>query len=307
MYDDGMSRIIAAAFSRLHSELDRGGPFLAQQILGWIKGLSDTAQPEDYFKHPHAFPMLLLPWWVEKTLCQHPDPVFQADLVYSTVNGYYYIRLMDNVMDANATLELNLLPALNLFHTQFQAPYQRYFEHEHPFWDFFFGVWMTSAEVTMVDAGLAEVDRTQFVQVAAQKTCAAKIPLAAVCYQYEQPGLITPWAHFVELFGCWHQMRNDLFDWRRDLQRQARTYFLSEAERRKRSTETVAEWVVREGFAWGVQNLEAWMAELQALAGNLNSPDLEAYLDTREAMMRKQKEDVTDGLQNVAKLLALFE
>lgn len=210
-------------------------------------------------------------------------------------------------MDGNATVELNLLPALGLFHTQFQTPYQRYFEHDHPFWELFTSVWFTSADVTMVDASLTEVDRTQFMQVAAQKTCAVKIPMAAVCYRYEQPGLITPWAEFVELFGCWHQMRNDLFDWRRDLRNQARTYFLSEAERRKRPAETVAEWVVRDGFAWGLNNLEAWMSELKALARDLKSPELGAYLDLRDTMMGKQKEEVMDGLQNVAKLFALFE
>lgn len=61
MYDDDLSEVIAAAFSRLYSGVDGGGSFLAGQVLSWMKDLSDTAQPEDYFKHPHAFPMLLIP------------------------------------------------------------------------------------------------------------------------------------------------------------------------------------------------------------------------------------------------------
>jgi hypothetical protein len=306
MYDQELSNVITAAFSRLYSALEQTGPFVAQPVLSWMKGLANTAQPEDYFKHPRAFPMLLIPWWVEKTL-QDPDASFQTDLLYSTVNGYYYIRLIDNLMDGNATVELNLLPALNIFHSQFQSPYQRYFEHDHPFWEFFISVWFASAEVTMQDASLTDIDRTHFMQVAAQKTCAVKIPLAAACYRYNYPELIIPWAEFVNLFGCWHQMHNDLFDWRRDMQHQTRTYFLSEAERQKRSAETVAGWVVREGFAWGVETMETWMAELKSLARNLNSPDFGTYLEAREAMMRKREEEVTHGLQNVAKLLALFE
>lgn len=306
MYDQELSNVITVAFSRLDTVLEQSGSFVAQPVLSWIKGLAETAQPEDYFKHPRAFPMLLIPWWVEKAL-QDPDTSFQTDLVYSTVNGYYYIRLIDNLMDGDATVETNLLPALNIFHSQFQLPYQRYFEHDHPFWEFFCTVWFASADVTMQDASLTDIDRAHFTRVAAQKTCAVKIPLAAVCYRYDHPELVSPWAEFVNLFGCWHQMQNDLFDWRRDMQYQTRTYFLSEAERQKRSDETVAEWVVRGGFAWGVETLEVWMAKLRSLARRLASPDLGTYLEARESMMRKREEEVRHGLQNVAKLLALFE
>ncbi|MBC8235280.1 hypothetical protein H8E77_37520 [bacterium] len=305
MYDPKLRQITTEAFSRISSEMKQTAPFMEDQFVKWIKHVYGPPSGE-YFMHATAFPMLLLPWWLEKTYHQNPDAAFQSDLVYSTMNGYFYIRLMDNLMDGHATVELKLLPALNFFHTQFQSPYQRHFEYDHLFWNFFKTVWFYSAEVTMKDANLLDINRAQFVQVTAQKTCAVKIPLAAVCYKYGLVDLITPWAEFVVLFGCCHQMWNDLFDWLRDLKRGTNTYFLSEAKRRKHPDEPVAEWVIREGFDWGMETLRTWMNELKALSRNLNSPDMLAYLDKRETMLLQKAEEFTVGLQNVAKLLELL-
>jgi hypothetical protein len=304
MYDPQLSRIIAKAISRLHTEMTQVAPFMAQHVSQWMENLSGTAQPEDYFKHPLAFPSLLLPWWVEKTFRQSPDLSLQSDLAYSTINGYYYIRLIDNIMDGHATVELKLLPALGFFHTQFQAAYQPYFKHDHPFWDFFTTVWFHSGEAAIKDASLTDIDEAQFEQVAAQKVCAAKIPLAAVCYRHERRDLIEPWARFVDLFGYWHQLFNDLFDWHKDYTRQTQTYFLSEAGRQRHVGEPVAGWVAREGFEWAIEKLQTRMSTLKRLAGDLQSPDLTAYLDTREAMLLKQKGEVAEGLQSIAKLMS---
>jgi hypothetical protein len=53
-------------------------------------------------------------------------------------------------------------------------------------------VWFASADVTIQDADSTEIDREQFMRVAAQKTCAVKIPLAAVCHRFGRPDLLAP-------------------------------------------------------------------------------------------------------------------
>jgi len=305
MYDSQLSHIITASMSRLSAEMAQAAPFMAQQVEQWMQRLSGAAQPEDYFKHPQAFPSLLLPWWLEKTVDDSQDISFQTELVYSTINGYYYIRLIDNLMDGHASVELDLLPALGFFHTQFQSAYHRYFDHDHPFWDFFTTTWFHSAEAAMKDASLTDIDEAQFGKIAAQKVCAAKIPLAAVCYTYNRPDLIKPWSQFVDLFGCWHQWLNDLFDWHKDMSQDTHTYFLCEAERRRNDGETIAGWVAREGFAWAIEKSQEWMSALKILAAQLQSTELAAYLDTREAMLMKQKEEVVQGLHNLAKIMEL--
>jgi hypothetical protein len=304
MYSAHLSDLIAAAVARLQANMAESAPFMAGQVAAWFKHLSGPLDPKDYFQHPQAFPALLLPGWLEQASRVEPDRAFQADLAYSTISGYYAIRLMDNLMDGHATIELKLLPALNFFQTEFQRPYQGYFGFDHPFWDVFRRIWFYSAEVTIRDAGLTGIDQATFEQVSAQKVCAAKIPIAAVCYRYERPDLIEPWFRLVDLLGCWHQFLNDLFGWHRDYARRTCTYFLSEAERQRLDDEPVAGWITRAGFAWAIAQAGGWLAALQALAEELDSPDLTTYLTTRETMLQQQQAEVAAGLQSLARLMA---
>ena len=74
-----------------------------------MRQLAGSDASADYFCKPHAFPMLQLPWWLERTLRPAPDLALQRDLARSTMCGYYYIRMIDNVMDGHATVEPGLL------------------------------------------------------------------------------------------------------------------------------------------------------------------------------------------------------
>ncbi|MCL4296075.1 MAG: hypothetical protein KJ077_10125 [Anaerolineae bacterium] len=302
MYDSQQSCLITAAVSRLQHELAQAAPLLAQHVSRWMQQLAGGTDPAAYFTHPQAFPSLLLPWWLEKSLGFGHDLAFQGDLAYSTINGYYAIRLADNLMDGNSTVELKLLPILNFFQTQFQAAYHPYFAADHPFWRFFKTTWYHSAEVTFQDALLTDLEAAQFEQVAAQKICAAKIPLAAVGYRSDRADLIAAWSRCVDLFGCWHQLLNDLFGWQRDYSSGIHTYFLAEAERRRFPDELVLSWVAREGFAWAIETAQGWMSALQALAQELHSPDLLVYLELRESMLQKQAHEVAAGLEALARI-----
>ncbi len=305
MYDPPLTTLITSAVTRLQADMHAAAPGMAEQVSTWMQALAGSTSPAAYFMHPAAFPALLLPWWLEQSLSGQPDLAFQADLAYSTINGYYAIRLADNLMDGHATVELPLLPALNFFQTHFQHAYYPYFPAGHPFWDFFKATWFHSAEVTLLDAQLTGLTLAQFEQIAAQKSCAAKIPLAAVCCRYERTDLLTAWSRLVDLMGCWHQFLNDVFGWQRDLERRTATYFLSEAERRRQGDESVLAWVVREGFGWGATRAQGWMVALQALAQELGSPELVAYLQSRVAMARQQQEEVAAGLQSMARILGV--
>lgn len=307
MYDPQLTDMIAAAISSIDSEMAQKAPFMAGRVGAWMRDLSGSLQPADYFTHPLAFPMLLLPWWAEKTCRPVSDISFQSDLVYSTINGYYSIRMIDNVMDGDTNVDLGLLPALNFFHTQFQSAYQPHFPAGHPFWDDFANIWLRSGESAMQDASASDIDRARFVQVAGQKVCAVKIPVAAICYHSDRPDLIPPWYQLVDLLGCWHQMMNDLFDWRKDMDHRTPTFFLSQAGRRKAPDESIAAWVVREGFAWASETLHLWMAELQEMAQHLSSQGLSAYLGARERLFLEREAQVTTGFQSMARLLTAIQ
>ena len=98
---------------------------------------------------------------------------------------------------------------------------------------------------------------------------------------------------------------NDLLSWHRDHTRQTCTYFLSEAERRRAGQEPVVSWVAREGFDWAMGRLHEWLVELQALAVELHSPPLNAYLAERGRMLQQQQAEVAEGLAQLTRVLNL--
>ncbi len=298
--------LLPAALARLQTELLTTMPQLAPRLVEWLIRLAGGRTPVAYFTHPLAFPALALPWWLEKTLHPAPDAAFQSELVYSTINGYYYIRLLDNVMDGHRTNEGQLLPAAGFFHTQFQRAYQHDFDDQHPFWEFFATTWFHAAEVTWQDATFTDIDLTQFQQVSGQKVSAGKIPLAAVCYHYQRPDLLEEWLSFFEQLGNWFQFSNDVFDWHKDWKYQTQTYFLSEARRRQRADESIAQWVIREGFAWACDQLQMWMQDLRELASELDSPDVTAFLDRRAALLAQQEREVTAGFEQLERIAAIL-
>ncbi len=298
-------RLAAAAFDRLQAELEALAPLMLVRLTPWMRRLAGSDRPQDYFTHPLAFPSLWLPLWLEQALQVDPPPDWRVDIAYSTICGYYFIRLVDNLMDGNAGDEPALLPALQFFHSRFQGIYQHYFPADHPFWEeVFFPVWVGSAQATMQDAALATIDEAQFWQFSAQKVGAARIPLAAVAYRFDAPARLEDWFRFVHRLGGWHQLFNDLLGWQLDLQRGTVTYFLSEAGRRCAPGESIAEWVVREGFAWAVDRLRQWMLDLQAVAAGLGSPGLIDYLARRATMLERQAAETTRGLQELGKIIS---
>lgn len=306
-YDSSLRLIVAEAVSTIYDYMQASTPFMAKKAGEWMQQLSGTVRVEDYFLHPSAFPMFLLPWWVEKTLQPQPDEALQKAIAYSTANGYYYIRLIDNLMDGDTDTSASLLPALNFFHSQFQHSYYHYFSSEHPFWNLFNQVWFRSGESAMEDAYQTDIDFARFQQIAAQKICAVKIPIAAICYYHQQPELIKPWSIFVDLLGCWHQMSNDLFDWVKDSANQSKTYFLCEAARQKLPQESLTTWVMRYGFNWACELLQAWMAELQEQAIALHNPELHNYLIQREQMFFHKQDKVMAGFRSMNHLLNILE
>jgi hypothetical protein len=300
--DRQLGEIIAQSARRLLDELEQTAPGLRAPLADWMRALAGGHAPEAYFQHPLAFPTLLLPWWVDQSLNRDPDLSFHADIVYSSINGYYFIRMIDNVMDGEGTVEKNLLPALAFFHTEFQTAYQKYFPPSHPFWELYRRVWFGTAQAAVQDASLDEITLETFERASAQKVSAALIPAAAVCHRAERPDLIAPWSEFVFRIGKWHQMFNDLFDWHKDSMNGNRTFFLSEARRLKGASESETAWIVREGFAYGCDLMRGWMGEAQDLADALNSPALAQYLHGRGGLFEERARASCEGLAALRKL-----
>jgi hypothetical protein len=314
LYPQELRTLITRGYGRMHRRLAAGAPTLAGHVETWMRSLSRGAggrvggcgggtAPAAYFTHPNAFPMLLLPWWLEEVIGHSPDRAFQGDVVYSTLNGYYFVRMIDDLMDREPHPGSQVLPALIFFHTEFQRAYPRWFPADHPFWDSFTEASLSAAETASKDAGLTEIDRVQFLATSARKIAGARIPIAAVCHRYGRPDLLGPWLAVVDLLGRWHQMLNDIQGWNRDLDHGRHTYFLSEGTRRKGQA-SISEWVVADGLAWGFGELDAWMRELLDAAQQLDCPPLMAYLEGRRDDIVTLQERLMPGLAALRDLAA---
>ena len=288
---------VRAAVAAIHKKLREGcSEEVAERVRAWMHALSPTQEAPDYFLQPSMFPMLLIPAWMSRSVGVWEEQ-FQSELIYSSVNAYYSIRLLDNVMDGHETCEKELLPLSAFFHAQFQTVYQRYFDSSHPFWSSFHSLWLQSADVVIREAQLTTMDFESFREIAANKLSAAKIPLVAVHHQVGGRTDLARWLAFCDELAAWWQFLDDLMDWYIDDQRHARTYFLCEAERRKDPGEEALRWVLREGFEWGVEMLEQWRETLQRSARALCSDDALKFLDERGAKVVESARNLLPGMQ----------
>lgn len=285
-YEPAHRRVVRTAFTRVERSLGRAGPTIAATTLRWMEGLAGGARVDRYYTHPEAFPMLLLPWWCERSIRGTVDVAFQTDVAYSTICGYYFVRMIDDLMDGDAPPERAVMPAMIVFHTEFQRTYAAHFPEGHAFWRDLAAVSFRSAEAAAADASAGRIDRRRFLRVSSRKVAGAKIPLAAVCHRHGRADLLARWSRLVDLFGRWHQMWDDILGWSRDLSRGQATYFLSEGARRAGRRGSIGEWVMGDGLAWGTAELERWMDDLVDGARGLRSPPLTRYLRARRAAVR---------------------
>lgn len=299
-YPVPLQELTRASVARLESRLRRHAPALARSAGGWMRSLAGDNEPARYFLHPRAFPAVLLPWLAEEAIRRRPSRSFQGDVAYSTVAGYYFVRLVDDLMDGEAVAPA-LVPLLIVLHSEFEQAYHRHFPAGHPFWDALNRGAYQAAETASRDAREQRIARKHFLATSARKVAGAKIPLAAVCHRYDRADLLQPWSAFVDALGRWHQMLNDMLGWSRDLQRGTATYFLSEAAAHAGSG-GIAEWVIGDGYRWGMHELGGWMSELQAQAAALDSPQLVSYLEGRERAVEAAWNELSSAMAPLQRL-----
>ncbi|HUO46678.1 MAG TPA: class 1 isoprenoid biosynthesis enzyme [Acidimicrobiia bacterium] len=306
VYPPTLQRLAGESVVELFTDLAAVAPYTTERIQTWLKSLFGQVALEDVFMREDAYPLLLLPWWLEASV-REPDSSLQRGLSTSSISGYLYIRLIDNLMDGDAPADVGLLPALSLFHTWFTEPFHQWFPPGHPFWEDFRNIWFDTAELTLRDSALPSINREQFETITARKTGAAKIPIAAVAHALGHPEQLADWNRLIDRFGCWHQMINDLFGWQKDLRNGLITYIQSEGRRLTNSPDSLQEWFFGPGFDWATAQLDAWMSEIQDLAVGIGSPDLLSYLEKRRLHLGERMAKVRLGLGALASLATVAD
>lgn len=275
-------RIAAEAWRIFRRDIERDLPSAAIRLSSW-HGLIGLAL---HGLSHRGIPVLSLPGWVAPLRSLVEDREFHIDLMYSTMHGFCYIRLIDDVADGDKDPELRkLLPACNYFHCRFQLIYQKHFPPGSVFWAHFTKAWDEQAEQSIADAFFETVDLTSFLSISSKKTAAARIPLAAAAVKYDLENIIAPWYDFLHGVGALQQMTNDYLKCRNDLQHNIRTFFLSTFAVRRQIDETLDRWLVREGHDWGQTVLLEWIEKLSLEARQLECPEALAWLTERRGRL----------------------
>jgi hypothetical protein len=306
IFDAELIALVERALSRVRGELYRYAPSAADVMLAWMASQSLTEDPADCFRDLRAH-IVLFPWLIGDSFGVPRDIAFHADVIYSSVNAYYYVRLLDNVMDAHHPEQADLLPMLGVFHTAFQSSFTPYFPPSHPFWDLFRSIWLGMAEATVRSTHMSEFHAEDFIRTGAMKISGVKIPMAAVCLWHEREDVMEGWLQMFDAYACSNEMLDGVADWHQDLGSGTVTYLTSEALRRKLPAESSAAWLVREGVAWGYANVIEWMSCAQNAARELNSPLLMAFLDHRKARAESLWRSMEPDLARLARLARLLE
>jgi hypothetical protein len=301
-----MHELIPAATSRLDSRIRQAVPLVEHAAQAWLNSLSRGRPLAEYFAPDWGFPLFQLPQVLEALVTSRSDARFRADLTYSTVNGYLFIRLIDDVADGDRNANPSLLPLSAFFHYEFERPYHDYFDQAHPFWAVFEEHWFNCHSRTIVDQTLTDIDLRLFRSISAQKTCAAKIPLFATGFYYDAPKMAERFCQIAEIFGYYVQLADDLFDWPTDSSNKTETFFLSEARRRSRPQESLTEWAGREGIEWAVGLCQGWLDDLTVHASELHSKELAALVQNRRVIFEQRTTLLRENLARVAPLADWF-
>jgi hypothetical protein len=303
--DDALLRqILQRAADRFYANLNAALPRTAPLIADRLKRVPAGPRTVEVCLATQSFPVFSMPWWMTPRDARGTDGQFQEDLCYSSLNGYYFVRLIDNVQDGDGPADLRqLLPAGGYFHAEFQSPYQRWFPAGHPFWTTFQAAWNEQAEAAAVEAELAEIDLPAFLAVSALKFGAAKGPLAAAAYRYGRQEALPAWFAFVDRLGALSQLANDLFDWHHDSLAGINTYIQSEYRRQRSGPDdTIHRWIMREGFDVGATQIRTWLGDLRTMALRLDAPEAGAWVEKRAALLEQEISVARAALETLREL-----
>jgi hypothetical protein len=273
----------ARARSALLRRMRRDTPELASGLGKWLRHNLAGGGPE-FFLHPDAFPVFHLARWFARARGAELSPALARATAYSNVAASYWIRLVDDVMDEGLPEARRLLPILAPLQLELLRPYEQLFARDPEALRCIHELWRRHANDTFADAALSSMDRRAFEDVVCNKFSGARLPLWVVARSTDQLDALATWYSFLRAFGTWHQMLNDMLDWRRDLEHGVPTFFLSLSP--GGTTAATAAWVLRVGLGRAAALLQGYWLCLERAATALGSSDVSAFLARRNGRWR---------------------
>lgn len=298
--DDPLDHLIETAAADIEHAITGGMPGLADRAVAWLRSLTTTGRSGDYFRHPRRFPMLRLPWWAVQD--RPVEDALLADVVRSTMAGYWLVRLLDDLVDREPRTPAELLPLSVLLQLEFMAGYERRFPPHSPFWVLLRDRWLRLADATVAPGPSPTPD--DLLARSRATIGAVVIPLRALTLAASVPERFEPWAEAVERLAEIEQTIDDLTDWQVDFERGQPNILLAEGARRVGSG--LPAWVVREGWRVGLDLARALIDRARPGLMALGSAPLVAFVEARCAALDDLDAAIRPGLAQLAALAAVF-
>lgn len=190
-----------------------------------------------YFSNPLAPPLLYMPLWLRDGLAKRGRPVPSDDamieLLAGTMQGYFYIRIQDDVLDDSKRADAELLLLGNACLSFMISAYTEALGGGvAPFWQAFGRAFADFSRLTLVEQRAVVDDApypTESFVAHADKVAFARVPLLAVALLADAPELEANIRALVHHLGVAYGLTNDALGWPRDVDAGHRTYMLAEA------------------------------------------------------------------------------
>lgn len=284
MSESATDRVLELALQRLDDCLAKA-PSLRALVRPWLRMHGARIH------HAGFVPIFELPRWAQISVRGSVDADRDAELTYSTLCGYLFIRLIDDIVDdQNESARLGAL-ALGVFDYEFLRAYRSFFSDDHAFWQQFEQHWRWSLDMTAEDVAADVTNREQFKQVAAGKLGAVRIPVTAACLLADRNDAVDAWLTLCDAVSRLYQFADDITDWQADLAAGRNSWLLSEADSQRACNESISAWMLRSGYTWSFARLDEWTAEAVAAANTVESAEAREHVTSfRDAMHRKLRE-----------------
>lgn len=306
LFDADLQKILDRSLARIRDELRQRCPLSGAATEAWVLRQNAPDPPEISFRRLKSH-FLLIPWFLELSIREAADTEFQLGLVYSSLNAYYFARLLDNVADGQSPEDAALLPMAAFFHYNFQVVYAGWFPPASLFWKHFDKLWIGMADATVSGSRTAVFSDSDLEKATARKIAAVKIPVAAVCFRYGREDLLDGWFAFYDAFSCAHELLDDFCDCFSDMAAGRSSYLLSRAGREKLPDETMESYMIRAGLEQGYVAISEWLDEAHRRAGMLASDRLAAFVQIWQDRVAGFREAWLPDLKQLRQLAEAFE
>lgn len=249
--------LIHAAWSRCEQRFACLPAPLSRLAADFLQSIADTnGTYRTYFSNPLAPPLLYMPLWLVDGLspaARTSDIEHVIDILEGTIQGYFYIRIQDDIIDIPGKTDPHMLLFGNACFSGMISAFTRALGPiAGAFWPKLDQIFIEFSQHTLAEQHAVRHDNpytTAQFDAHADKVAFARTPLLAMAMLSSREDLHAGIGALVHHLGISYGLVNDVIGWPRDVRAEHRTYLLAKAgfsHAELRQIEAIADITIRE-------------------------------------------------------------